>query len=152
MNTNEITSFVVNAVSTINENNEVVAFDLATLDEVIKELRTVAKDARTKFKDDEKAKKDADKATLAERGRIYYKNLAEGDEFSYTDASGKEWACVKIETKSKTGTTAACELIDPPEGAKNTKRYPKFHQVVVPADWTMPVAENTSENASENVA
>ena len=148
MNTNEITSFVVNAVSTINENNEVVAFDLATLDEVIKELRTVAKDARTKFKDDEKAKKDADKATLAERGRIYYKNLAEGDEFSYTDASGKEWVALKIETKSKTGTTAACELVNPPEGAKNTKRYPKFHQVVVPADWVMPVAENASENVA----
>ena len=145
MNANEISSYVVNALSSFNENNEVVAFDLATLDEVIKELRSVAKDARTKFKDDEKAKKDADKAELAERGKAFYDSLAVGDEFSYTDASGKEWVAIKIETKSKTGSTAACELIDPPTGAKNTKRYPKFHQVVVPADF---VVDNTTENVA----
>ena len=148
MNANEISTYVVNALSSFNENNEVVAFDLTTLDAVIAELRSVAKDARTKSKDDEKAKKDADKAELAERGKAYYDSLAEGDEFSYTDASGKEWDGIKIATKSKTGSTAACELVNPPEGAKNTKRYPKFHQVVVPADWTMPVAENASENVA----
>ena len=145
MNANEISSFVVNQLTSFNDNNEAVAFDLATLDEVIKELRTVAKDARTKSKDDEKAKKDADKAELANIGKTYYDSLNVGDEFSYTDASGKEWVALKIETKSKTGTTAACELIDPPAGAKNTKRYPKFHQVVVPADFVV-------DNVTENVA
>ena len=145
MNANEITSFVVNALSSFNENNEVVGFDLDTLDAVIAELRTVAKDARTKSKDDEKAKKDADKAELANIGKTYYDSLNVGDEFSYTDASGNEWACMKIETKSKTGATAALELIDPPAGAKNTKRYPKFHQVVVPADF---VVDNTTENVA----
>ena len=148
MNANEISSFVVNQLTSFNENNEIVGFDLDTLDAVIAELRTVAKDARTKSKDDEKAKKDAEKAELAERGKAYYDSLAEGDSISYVDASGKEWEGIKIATKSKTGATAALELVDPPAGAKNTKRYPKFHQVVVPADWTMPVAENASENVA----
>ena len=145
MNANEISSYVVNALSTINENNEVVAFDLATLDEVIKELRTVAKDARVKSKDDEKAKADANKAELAERGKAFYDSLNVGDEFEFRMASGNKFWAKKIETVSKSGMTAACELITPPEGAKNTKRYPKFSQVVVPTDF---VVDNTTENVA----
>ena len=145
MNANEISTYVVNALSTLNENNEVVGFDLDTLDAVIAELRSVAKDARVKSKDDEKAKKDADKAELAERGKIYYDSLNVGDEFEFRMASGNKFWARKIETKSNTGMTAACELVTPPDGAKNTKRYPKFSQVVVPTDF---VVDNTTENVA----
>ena len=145
MNANEISTYVVNALSSFNENNEVVAFDLTTLDAVIAELRSVAKDARVKSKDDEKAKKDADKAELAILGKAYYDSLNVGDEFEFRMASGNKFWARKIETKSNTGMTAACELVTPPEGAKNTKRYPKFSQVVVPADF---VVDNTTENVA----
>ena len=45
----------------------------------------------------------------------------------------------KISTKSGFDKRAACELVNPPAGAKSTKRYPAFHQVVV------PVAEESAE-------
>ena len=137
---NKITASVIDQLSTIDNDGKVTAFDLAQLDVIIAELRETAKAARISFKDAEKKSKEEENAKLAERGKLFYKNLAVGDEFSYVDASGNEWKAVKIETKSKSGSTAACELIDPPAGAKNTKRYPKFHQVAVPADWEMPSA------------
>jgi len=141
---NAITTSIIDQLSVKNENGEVVSFDLAQLDAIITELRGIAKDVRVKNKDAEKDKADADKAILAERAKAYYDSLAVGDSVSYVDASGKEWEGVKIETKSKSGMTAALELVNPPAGAKNTKRYPKFHQVVVPADFAVPSAENAA--------
>ena len=132
MNSNEIIQSVVASLSTMDDEGKVTAFDLDGLKEVIKGLQAVAKEARVEAKDAEKAKKEADNAEKAKVGKAYYDSLNEGDEFEYVDASGNKILGVKIATKSKTGSTAACELVNPPAGAKSTKRYPKFHQVIVP--------------------
>ena len=139
-----LTANVIDWLSNKDEN----FFDLARLDVIIAELRGVAKEKRADVKDAEKAKKDADKAELAILGRYFYDSLNVGDEFEFRMASGNKFWAKKIETKSKTGTTAACELITPPEGAKNTKRYPKFSQVVVPADWTYTDTKDSSESVA----
>ena len=139
MNANELITSVVDSLSTKDAEGNVVAFDLDTLKEVIKGLQSVGKEARIADKDAKKAKKEADNAALAERGKAYYDSLNEGDEFVYIDASGNEWKGIKIATKSKTGSTAACQLLEPPAGSKSDKRYPKFHQVSVPADFEVAV-------------
>ena len=113
------------------------SFDLARLDAIIAELRGVAKEKRVDAKDAEKKAKDDEIAKFAEIGKAYYDSLAVGDEFEFRMASGNKFWGKKIETKSKSGSTAACELLTPPDGAKNTKRYPKFSQVVVPADFSV---------------
>ena len=140
MNANEIVSSVVASLSTMDDEGKVVAFDLDGLKEVIKGLQAVAKEARVEAKDAEKAKKEADNAEKAKVGKAYYDSLNEGDQFEYVDASGNKILGVKITTKSKTGSTAACELVNPPADAKSTKRYPKFHQVSVPEGFEIPVS------------
>ena len=147
MNTNEIISSVVSALSTVDAEGNVTAFDLDGLKEVIKGLQSVGKEARTADKDAKKAKKEADNAALAERGKAYYDSLNEGDEFAYVDASGNEWKAIKISTKSKTGSTAACQLLEPPAGSKSDKRYPKFHQVSVPEGFEVAVKADAEQVA-----
>ena len=147
MNANELIQSVVDSLSTKDAEGNVVAFDLDTLKEVIKGLQSVGKEARIANKDAEKAKKEADNALLAERGKAYYDSLNEGDEFAYIDASGNEWKAIKIATKSKTGSTAACQLLEPPAGAKSDKRYPKFHQVSVPESFEVAVKADAEQVA-----
>lgn len=140
MNTNELIQSVVASLSTMDDEGKVVAFDLDGLKEVIKGLQAIAKEARVEAKDAEKAKKEEDNAEKAKFGKAYYDSLNEGDEFEYVDASGNKILGVKIATKSKTGSTAACELVNPPAGAKSTKRYPKFYQVSVPEGFEIPAS------------
>lgn len=144
MNANEIVSSVVASLSTMDDAGNVVAFDLDGLKEVIKRLQSVGKEARIADKDKAKEDKKLREKNEAVIGKAYYDTLLEGDEFSYKDASGKILTGKKILTKSKTGSTAAMELNEVPEGSKTAKRYPKFHQLVVPAGFEMPKAEQVA--------
>ena len=144
MNANEIVSSVVASLSTMDDAGNVVAFDLDGLKEVIKGLQSVGKEARIADKDKAKEDKKLREKNEAIFGKAFYDTLLEGDEFSYKDASGKILTGKKIATKSKTGSTAAMELNEIPEGSKTAKRYPKFHQVIVPEGFEMPKTEQVA--------
>ena len=95
---------IISSFATLNENNEVVSFNFADFDILVSELVTERAKIRKDNKEAIKAEKEAANEVLAR----------------------------KIETKSKSGNSAACEVISGIECAKSNKRYPKFHQVIVP--------------------
>lgn len=113
------------------------AIDIDRLQIILKELNEIKKSVKEAAKKTLKEKNDAAKEQNSSRGKAYYNSLSVGDEFFYVSSDGTEFAAKKIETKSKTGSTAACELINPPANAKTTKRYPKFWQVQVPAEFVV---------------
>ena len=125
---------VISAFATLNENNEVVSFNFADFDALVSELITERAKIRKDNKEAIKAEKEADNEVLAKAGKAYYNSLKIGEEFIYRTADGTEVLARKIETKSKSGNTAACEVISGIECAKTNKRYPRFHQVKVPAE------------------
>ena len=125
---------VIAAFATLNENNEVVSFNFAEFDALVSELVTERAKIRKENKEAIKAEKDATNEVLAKAGKAYYDSLGVGKEFDYKTADGTLVHARKIETKSKTGATAACEVISGIECAKSNKRFPKFYQVVVPAE------------------
>ena len=125
---------VISSFATLNENNEVVSFNFAEFDALVSELVTERAKLRHDNKEAIKAQKEADNEVLAKIGKSYYDALKVGEEFDYKTADGTIVHARKIETKSKSGNTAACEVISGIECAKSNKRYPKFHQVIVPAE------------------
>jgi len=116
--------------------------DFATYNNLVSGLVSARAEKRQANKDAIKAQKEAKDAINGERGKLYYDSLEIGAEFEIETANGVV-KVKKIETKSKTGSTAACELLDPPVGSKTAKRYPKFCKVVVPAEFG--VEKKTSE-------
>ena len=108
--------------------------DFDTYNKLVSGLVSARADKRKSNKDAIKAQKEERDAINGERGKAYYDSLEIGAEFEIETANGVV-KVTKIETKSKTGSTAACELINPPEGSKTAKRYPKFCKVVVPAEF-----------------
>ena len=125
---------IISSFATLNENNEVVSFNFADFDILVSELVTERAKIRKDNKEAIKAQKEADNEALAKVGKDYYDALKVGEEFRYKTADGTEVLARKIETKSKSGNTAACEVISGIECAKSNKRYPKFYQVKVPAE------------------
>ena len=125
---------IISSFATLNENNEVVSFNFADFDILVSELVTERAKIRKDNKEAIKAQKEADNEVLAKVGKDYYDALKVGEEFHYKTADGTEVLARKIETKSKSGNTAACEVISGIECAKSNKRYPKFHQVIVPTE------------------
>ena len=121
--------------ATLNENGEVIAFDFDGFNELVNTLYKDRTTIRASNEEEIKAKKDLENAKLASIGKTYYNSLKEGDEFSYKDSKGTVWTATKISSKSGSDATAACELTNPPAGAKTAKRYPKFHTVVVPEEF-----------------
>ena len=105
-------------------------FDLNGLDALITELRTMAKDKRAEMKDVLKAQKDAEKENKSEVGKEYYSKLNIGDEFKII-IGGKEVEVVKIETKSKSNSSAACMIKNWNGEGKSPNRYLGFDKVVV---------------------
>ena len=122
---------IIQSFATTNENNEVVSFDLDGLKTLIGDLRSSMSEIKAANKDALKAERDAERAEIAVAGKAYYDGLNVGDHFQYTMSDGTVVDAIKIATKSNTGATAACELVEVPEGAKSSKRYPKFWQVVI---------------------
>ena len=125
---------IISSFATLNENNEVISFNFADFDILVSELVTERAKIRKNNKEAIKAQKEADNEVLAKVGKDYYDALKVGEEFRYKTADGTEVLARKIETKSKSGNTAACEVISGIECAKSNKRYPKFHQVIVPTE------------------
>lgn len=123
---------IISSFATLNENNEVVSFNFADFDILVSELVTERAKIRKDNKEAIKAQKEADNEVLAKVGKDYYDALKVGEEFRYKTADGTEVLARKIETKSKSGNSAACEVLFGIECAKSNKRYPKFHQVIVP--------------------
>lgn len=135
---NKFTASVIAQLTILDENGNAVAFDFDSLVETIKELQAVAKEKRAENKDAEKAKKEADRADASALAKAYYDTLNEGDQFEYVTAAGNKFTLTKIATKSKSGLTAAGELDSSlVEAGKSNKRYPKFYQLVVPADFSV---------------
>ena len=123
---------VVSAFSTKNEEGKVVAFNFADFDKLVSELVTERAKIRKENKEVIKAQKKADNEALSAEGKKIYDALKVGEEFDYKTADGTVVHVKKIETKSKAGLSAACEVISGIEIAagKSAKRYPKFYQLV----------------------
>ena len=137
------TQEIITSFATLNENGEVVSFNFADFDALVSELVTERAKIRKDNKEAIKAQKEANNETLAEIGKKYYDSLKVGDEFDYKTADGTVVHARKIETKSKSGNSAACEVLSGITCAKSNKRYPKFHQVIV------PIVEETVEETSD---
>ena len=123
---------IVSTFATVDENGQVVSFNYDGFSNLVDELVETRKQLKKEQKEAEKAKKEADREVLAISGKEYYDSLNEGDVFSYKNAEGEILQARKIKTKSNTGTTAACELLECK--TKTAKRYPKFWQVIVPVN------------------
>ena len=116
----------------VAENGEVTSVNFEMLDKAIAEVRSLRKELNEEFKE---ATKEAKKLANEEAGKsakVYYDSLPIGAEFSYKDAKGNILKARKIETKSNSGKRASCELIEC--STKSAKRYPEFHQVIVPTE------------------
>ena len=116
--------------SVVVENDVVTSVDFEMLDKAIADVRAMRKELKEQFKEAEKAAKVAANAKLAKAGKAFYDSLAIGEEFEYKTADGTVLKARKIETKSNSGKRASCELIEC--STKSAKRYPEFHQVIVP--------------------
>ena len=116
--------------SVVVENDVVTSVDFEMLDKAIADVRAMRKELKEQFKEVEKAEKAAANAELAKAGKAFYDSLAIGDEFEYKTADGTVLKARKIETKSNSGKRASCELIEC--STKSAKRYPEFHQIIVP--------------------
>ena len=123
---------IIASFATIDENGNVVSFNFAEFDNLVSTLVTERAKIRKDSKKAIKAEKEAHDEKLAEVGKKFYDSLKVGDEFDYKTADGTVVHARKIEMKSKSGNSAACEVISGIECAKSNKRYPKFHQVIVP--------------------
>jgi hypothetical protein len=133
---NKYAQSIVDSLIQKNEEGYITSMDFDTLNETVSQLVKARKEIREQNAAIIKARKDAENAVKAEAGKAYYDALPVGGEFQYKLSDGSIMEATKIETKSKTGLTAACELVNPPEDAKTSVRYPKFWQVVVPAEDT----------------
>ena len=102
---------VISAFATLNEKNEVVSFNFADFDALVSELVTERAKIRKDNKEAIKAEKEAANEVLAKAGKVYYDALKVGEEFTYRTADGTEVLARKIETKSGSGNSAACEVI-----------------------------------------
>lgn len=132
---------IQNVVDTIVANVTVDGnVNVDALNEIIKGLRDVSSAEKKLAKEKAKDAQAEERAKTGEVAKAYYDSLAVGDIFFYKNSAGDVIEARKIETKSKTGATAAGELVNPPANAKTTKRYPKFYQLVLPE-----AAEETSD-------
>lgn len=141
MDTQNIINTIIESV-TVDGN-----VNLDALNEIVDGLKKtvkLVKDEQKKAKAEAKAKERAD---VGEVAKVFYNSLAVGEVFSYRTSDGTVHEAKKIETKSKTGATAACELINPPANAKTTKRYPKFYQIVLPEDYSVETDDVAEEIA-----
>ena len=145
--------FDLYVVENKNENGEVVSstVDFESFDKLVSALVTLRAEKRKALKEQIRAEKEAKDKSNAEAGKTYYDSLAEGAEFDYLTADGVTVHARKIKTKSNSGSSAACVVISGIEIKTSAKRYPKFHQVIVPVA-TANIADEVAETADEVVA
>ena len=126
---------VMMGLSDVNENGEVVAIDIDGMTELVKMIQAKKKELKEAFAEQAKEAKKSENAEKSIDGKAYYDSLAVGDTFEYKDSKGKIWTVEKIETKSKSGLSAACKVNEDVRIANNWKKaekYPKFYQIVLP--------------------
>ena len=126
---------VMTGLSDVDANGNVTAIDIDGMTELVKMIQAKKKELKDLVAEQNKEAKKEANAELAAAGKAYYDSLAIGDTFSYKDAKGKVWEVEKIETKSKSGLSAACKVSDEIRIANNWKKaekYPKFYQIVIP--------------------
>ena len=112
---------ITDSFITKNESGEITAIAFDEFDKLVNELVTKRAELRNDNKELVKAGREAENAEKAIAGEDYFNNLKVGDLFTYTDAKGNVIELKKIETKSKSGATAAGEMTNP-----------KFYQLNVP--------------------
>ena len=130
-----IFSDVMAGLSDVDANGNVTAIDIDGMTELVKMIQAKKKELKDLVAEQNKEAKKEANAELAAAGKAYYDSLAIGDTFSYKDAKGNVWEVEKIETKSKSGLSAACKVSDEIRIANNWKKaekYPKFYQIVIP--------------------
>lgn len=118
-----------------------------TLQEVITGLQGVKKTAKEEFAAMKKEIDNASKAELAARAMAYVASLKPGSPISWVKADGT--VMTGTLGKQKKGTKTAHVILDEipaNTSAKNPKpdRYAKFHSIVVPEDFEMPVKEEAA--------
>ena len=126
---------VMAGFSDVDANGNVTAIDIDGMTELVKMIQAKKKELKDLVAEQNKEAKKEANAELAAAGKAYYDSLAIGDTFSYKDAKGNVWEVEKIETKSKSGLSAACKVSDEIRIANNWKKaekYPKFYQIVIP--------------------
>ena len=126
---------VMAGLSDVDANGNVTAFDIDGMTELVKMIQAKKKELKDLVAEQNKEAKKEANAELAAAGKAYYDSLAIGDTFSYKDAKGNVWEVEKIETKSKSGLSAACKVSDEIRIAnswKKAEKYPKFYQIVIP--------------------
>ena len=126
---------VMMGLSDVDSNGNVTAIDIDGMTELVKMIQAKKKELKDLVAEKEKETKKAINAEKSIDGKAYYDSLAVGDTFEYKDAKGKIWTVEKIETKSKSGLSAACKVNEDVRIANNWKKaekYPKFYQIVIP--------------------
>ena len=126
---------VMAGLSDVDANGNVTAIDIDGMTELVKMIQAKKKELKDLVAEQNKEAKKEANSELAAAGKAYYDSLAIGDTFSYKDAKGNVWEVEKIETKSKSGLSAACKVSDEVRIANNWKKaekYPKFYQIVIP--------------------
>ena len=126
---------VMAGLSDVDANGNVTAIDIDGMTELVKMIQAKKKELKDLVAEQNKEAKKEANSELAAAGKAYYDSLAIGDTFSYKDAKGNVWEVEKIETKSKSGLSAACKVSDEIRIANNWKKaekYPKFYQIVIP--------------------
>lgn len=130
---------------------------LKALRDNLSQLETILTNAiGDKPKTEKKTAKKAEVKTFRDaEGKAFYDNLKVGDTFQYVMANGTIITAKKVETKSKSGLTAACEVISGMEIAegKTARRYPKFNKLVKVQNTEKPVqnTEKPVENTEKPV-
>lgn len=133
----ELTNLVVAATT----KDDVINCDV--LQEVITGLQGVKKTAKDEFKVMKKNLDDAEKKKLAERARAYVESLQVGSPISWVLSSGQIMTGTVGEQKGTKTAHVILNEIPANSTAKSPKldRYAKFHSIVVPEDFEMPVKE-----------
>ena len=138
------TTIINEALDTVISNiSELSETDLKKLADALKKAKDALKEKKAAEKAEAKAKMEAN-AAIAEK---YYKSLNVGDEFQYVMANGTIITAKKVETKSKSGLTAACEVVSGMEIAegKSPRRFPKFKQIVLSDEIIAAMTDDTTE-------
>ena len=114
------------------------------MQEVITGLQSVKKTAKEEFAAMKKEMDNASKAELAARAMAYVATLKPGTPISWVKSDGTVMTgTLGVQKKGTKTVHVILDEIPANTSAKNPKpdRYAKFHSIVVPEDFEMPVKE-----------
>ena len=132
---------IIEAFTTLADDGTIQSFDIDNFSQLVDQLVAIRKELKEQQKETAKAQKKEQQQNNAKIGKTYFESLKVGDIFQYKTSDGTVVTAKKIATKSGTYNSAACEVISGLKIEKSAKRYPKFHQVIIP-----------TENSNEEIA